>query len=247
MNVELRNLTIARGAKTVLTDVSLHARAGKIVAILGPSGSGKSTLLRCINRLLEPPPASVFIDESDVTQVDVLRLRRRVGMLFQQPVAFPGSVAQNLCMGPSLAGRHLEVDEIRTLLIAANVDPQLIDHAAGELSGGQLQRVALARVLANQPQVLLLDEPTSALDPSASHHIAQTVRNAVSQRNLTVLLVTHDIEQAKQMADYLYLLIDGQIRDQATPAELNASHQQTRLFTRFSAGELSEEGEESHA
>ena len=237
--VDVRHLSLARGGKPVLWDVSLHAYAGQIVGLLGPSGGGKSTLLRCINRLLEPPPQTVFVAGQDVTAMDVIQLRRRVGMVFQQPVTFPGTVADNLRYGPSLQGRELNDAEIAELLRLADLDPALAAHPASELSGGQAQRVALARTLANHPQVLLLDEPTSALDPASRKHIGEMVQRACAEQNVTALWVTHDVEQARALADYLYLLVDGRILDQGVPDHvLRQQADNQHLLQRFAAGEV---------
>jgi len=237
--VEIRNLTLARGGKPILHNASLQAKTGQIVGLLGPSGSGKSTLLRCVNRLLEPPPGTVFVDGEDVTTTDVIQLRQQVGMVFQQPVTFPGTVADNLCYGPALQGRELGADEIAELLTLADLDPALATAPANELSGGQAQRVSLARTLANRPQVLLMDEPTSALDPASRRHIGEMVKRACAERGLTVLWVTHDVEQAHIFGDYLYLLVDGHIRDQGTPDHVLATRADNEhLLQRFAAGEI---------
>ncbi|GIV80513.1 phosphate ABC transporter ATP-binding protein [Litorilinea aerophila] len=237
--VEVRRLSLERGGVPVLREVSLTADRGQIVGLLGPSGSGKSTLLRCINRLLEPPPQTVFVDGRDVTRVDVIQLRRQVGMVFQQPVLFPGTVADNLRYGPALRGESLGDAELRALLEQADLDPALADRPASELSGGQAQRVALARTLANRPQVLLMDEPTSALDPASRRHIEEQVRRSSRKDGLAVIWVTHDVEQAEHIADYLYLLVDGQIVDQGEPAHvLHAQGDHEHLLSRFAAGEL---------
>lgn len=237
--IDVRHLSLARGGKPVLNDVSLRANAGQIVGLLGPSGGGKSTLLRCINRLLEPPPGTVFVAGQDVTAMDVIQLRRRVGMVFQQPVAFPGSIADNLRYGPALQGRELSDAEIADLLRLADLDPSLADQPASDLSGGQAQRVSLARTLANHPQVLLLDEPTSALDPASRRHIGEMVQQACAEQGVTALWVTHDVEQARILANYLYLLVDGRILDQGAPDHvLRQQADNQHLLQRFAAGEV---------
>jgi len=237
--VEIRNLNLERGGEPVLHDVELVAHQGQIIGLLGPSGSGKSTILRCVNRLLEPPAATVFLDGEDVTVTDVIALRRRVGMLFQQPSVFPGSVADNLRYGPALAGRDLSDDELTDLLHMADLDPALAIRPASELSGGQAQRVALARTLANRPSVLLLDEPTSALDPASRRHIEEMVGRSCREQGLTALWVTHDVEHLEQVADYLYLLVEGRMADQGKPEHvLSVQADHVHLLRRFAAGEL---------
>jgi ABC-type phosphate transport system ATPase subunit len=237
--IVVRNLSLARNDAAVLDNVCLEARSGQIIGLLGPSGSGKSTLLRCVNRLLEPPPQTVFVDELDVTAVNVLELRRRVGMVFQQPIAFPGTVADNLRFGPALQDRTLGDDEIEVLLDLAALDRSLLDKQASELSGGQAQRVALARCLTNRPEVLLMDEPTSALDPASRRRIEEMIIEEAREHGVTVMWVTHAIEQARKVADYLYLLVDGHIVDQGKPEHvLSDQIDNAHLMQQFAAGEL---------
>ncbi len=237
--IVVSNLSLARNDVAVLNEVNLEARSGQIIGLLGPSGSGKSTLLRCMNRLLEPPPQTVFVNGSDVTAINVLDLRQRVGMVFQQPVAFPGTVADNLRFGPALHDRTLGDNEIEDLLDLAALDRSLLDKQASELSGGQAQRVALARSLADRPQVLLMDEPTSALDPASRRRIEEMVIEEARERGVTVMWVTHAIEQARKVADYLYLLVDGRIVDQGKPAHvLSDQSDNAHLMQQFAAGEL---------
>lgn len=237
--IEVRDLNLSRSGVAVLKGVHLEARPGQIVGLLGPSGSGKSTLLRCINRLLEPPPSTVFVHRKDVTAVNVLELRRQIGMVFQDPVAFPGTVADNLRYGPSLVSRNLSEGDIESLLELASLDSEIAGKQASELSGGQLQRVSLARTLVNRPQVLLMDEPTSALDPASRRHIEEVVSLEAQSNDVTVLWVTHSIEQASRVADYLYLLVDGLIVDQGEPEQVLADESgNANLLQRFAAGEL---------
>jgi ABC-type methionine transport system ATPase subunit len=220
----------------VLRDVSLEIEEGSITSVVGPSGSGKSSLLRCLNRLWEPPAGTVYFDGRDITTLDVLALRRRVGMLFQSANLFDGTVADNVGYGPSLEGRSLPAGRIDELLQMAGLKPRFAGETAANLSGGEAQRVALARALANEPEVLLMDEPTSALDPAATLHVEQTIRDLQEMMDLTVVLVTHDIEQVRRMADSAALLIDGSIVEAGTPDHLMSSGH--HLMQRFAAGDL---------
>lgn len=235
--LEVRHLSLARTGQEVLVDVSLHVAPGEIVCLLGPSGGGKSSLLRCLNALTEPPPGTVFVDGQDVTQLPVTALRRRVGMVFQQAALFPGTVAANLAYGPALQGSAPSDAEIARLLALADLEPELAGRPADTLSGGQAQRVALARALANQPEALLLDEPTSALDPAATRHIEEAVLRLRESLGLCVLWVTHNVEEARRVADRVYLLLKGRIADEGTPEHLlrpGSDH----LTAIFAAGEL---------
>ncbi len=235
--IEIRNLTLQRNGRQVLDGVSLFVKGGEIVCLLGPSGGGKSSLLRCINRLTEPPPGAVFLGADDVTRLDVLALRRLVGMVFQEVTLFPGSVADNIAYGKSLQKQSLEPAELDRLLALADLPEELLNQDSQALSGGQAQRVAIARTLATGPVALLLDEPTSALDPAATRNIEKTMLKLRDNLGLTLLWVTHATEQAQRIADRIYLLDKGAVVDEGTPEHLlrEGSHHLTSLFA---AGEL---------
>lgn len=207
--IDVRSLTLDRSGQTVLHGVSMTVQAGEVFMLVGPSGSGKSSLLRCLNRLEEPAPGTVFLNDQDITAIDVITLRRRVGMVFQHPSMFPGTVAENIAYGPALRGETLTPERIAELLEQVTLDPALATKPARELSGGQAQRVAIARALANEPEVLLLDEPTSALDPIATHAVEETLCTLRKQLGLTMVWVSHLIEQAQRVGDCVLLLDEG--------------------------------------
>ena len=234
---QIKNLSLQRNGRSILNNVDLTIAAGEIVCLLGPSGSGKSSLLRCLNRLTEPPANTIFMDEQDITQMDVLALRRQVGMVFQTPALFPGTVAENIAYGPNLDKRPLSTTEIESLLQLADLPPDYASRPVTELSGGEAQRVSLARTLANKPQTLLLDEPTGALDPAARRHIWETIAKLRDELGLTVLWVTHYMEEVSQVADRVYLLVNGRIADEGTPEHLlrpDSNH----ITAEFAAGLL---------
>jgi putative ABC transport system ATP-binding protein len=209
--VDIRDLTLQRAGVTVLKNVSLSVPHGQISALVGRSGSGKSTLLRCLNRLLEPPPNTIFLDNQDITTLDVLQLRRRVGLLLQTPLMFAGSVSDNVGYPARLRGETLSDAETDHLLRQVGLEEEVWAQSAENLSGGQAQRVALARTLANRPTVLLLDEPTSALDPDATEIIEQTVRRLCTETGLTVVWVSHLHAQVDRIADQIITLEHGEI------------------------------------
>jgi ABC-type methionine transport system ATPase subunit len=221
ISISKLTLKLPHGA-SILQDVSLEIPAGQVTGLIGPSGSGKSTLLRCLNRLWEPPANSVFLDGVDITTVNVLTLRRRVGMLFQSAALFEGTVASNVGYGPGLRTEVLSPERIAELLELAGLDAKLARRPADELSGGQAQRVALARVLANEPEVLLLDEPTSALDPAATRHVEETILHLRDTLGLTVVWVSHSIEQVERTANRLALIVEGSVVEAGTPEHLLA-------------------------
>ncbi|PPS19901.1 hypothetical protein GOBAR_AA00660 [Gossypium barbadense] len=225
-----------------------------IVGIIGPSGSGKSTLLRALNRLWEPPSDTVFLDGRDIVDLDVLGLRRKVGMLFQLPVLFQGTVADNIRYGPNLMGKKLTDVEVSKLLTLADLDSSFLSKTGGELSVGQAQRVALARTLANEPElfldslswiltcrnygfkVLLLDEPTSALDPISTQNIEDVIVKLKKKRRMTVVMVSHSIKQIQRVADVVCLLVNGEIVEILKPSELSeAKHPMAQRFLQLSS------------
>ena len=239
--IEVKNLTFNRNGATVLRDIDLTVHHTETVCLLGPSGGGKSSLLRCINRLLEPPPKTVFIDGTDIVELNVLALRRRVGMILQTPALFPGSVADNVNYGPQLQGKTLSPERIVELLDRAGLHPEKASQPADALSGGESQRVVIARALANEPEVLLLDEPTSALDPAATRHVEETMCHLRTHLGLTVLWVSHDVDQAKRVADRIYLLVDGRVVDEGTPGHLFREGSE-HLAVAFAKGWLGSDG-----
>jgi len=235
--IVVEDLSLQRSQKPVLNRVSLEVGMAEIVCLLGPSGGGKSSLLRCVNRLTEPPPVSVFFEGQDVTGLDVLALRQKVGMVFQQVWLLPGTVADNVAYGAALQQRPLSPADISRLLALADFPPELAEKDSQALSGGQAQRVAIARVLATEPSVLLLDEPTSALDPAATRHIEETMGKLRQTLGLSILWVTHDPEQARRVADKVYLLVRGTVVDQGSPDHLLRPGSR-HLTAAFAAGEL---------
>jgi len=221
--------------RSLLSGVSVDIWKGTVVGVIGPSGSGKSTFLRALNRLWEPPADSVFLDYHDITKLDVLALRRRVGMLFQTPALFEGTVGDNIKYGPALRGKKLSEEEVTKYLGFADLDSSLASRSASSLSVGQAQRVALARTLANEPEVLLLDEPTSALDPISTQHIEESIGKLKRGKGMTIIMVSHSVKQIQRVADVVFLLVDGQIVETLKPDQLSsANHPMARMFLELS-------------
>ncbi|CAL5375472.1 unnamed protein product [Camellia sinensis] len=220
--IQIRNLVRKSDkGEAILSKVNLDIPKASIMGIIGPSGSGKSTVLRALNRLWEPPQGAVFLDGQDICSLDVLALRRKVGMLFQLPAMFTGTVADNIRYGPQLRGKKLSDNEVYKLLTLADLDSSFFNKPSGELSVGQAQRVALARTLANEPEVLLLDEPTSALDPISTQNIEEVLVKLKKNEGLTVVMVSHSIKQIQRIADVVALLVSGEIVEVLKPHQLS--------------------------
>src|SRR5512147_197784 len=219
--IENLSLQYADGTES-LRDISLGIREKAITVLFGPAGGGKSTLLRCLNRLndlteVKAVSGRVLIDGQNILDpgVDVIALRRRVGMVFARPVVLPMSIRQNMTYGLELANekRRSRLDEAteRGLKLAALWDEvkDRLDDAAIALSGGQQQRLCLARVLANQPEVILLDEPTSGLDPISTGKVEAALQEL--KKDYTIILVPHSVQQAARTADFAAFFLQGEL------------------------------------
>jgi putative ABC transport system ATP-binding protein len=195
-----------RAGRRVLDEITGAIPAAGITVVAGPSGAGKTTLLRLCNRLEIPEAGTVSYRGQPLDELDPLALRRRVGMVFQRPTPFPGSVADNLAVAHPEAGPA----ELDAALNRVALNPGLLGQEARTLSGGELQRMCLARTLVTEPETLLLDEPTSALDEQPKLVFEGTARELAAQ-GITIIWVTHDGAQAHRVADRIYHLRDGHL------------------------------------
>lgn len=196
--------------KALVEDASFELSKGEVLAIAGPSGSGKTSLLRLLNRLDEPTNGTVFVEGIDYRNIEPQDLRRKLGMVTQRPFLFPGTVADNLRYGPAQRGEKLPDESIADLLAQVGLKGYSERNVAN-LSGGEAQRVSVARTLANSPLVLLLDEPTSALDDAAKFEVEASIQRVVRDQNLTCVVVTHDLAQAGRLAERALVLEAGRI------------------------------------
>ena len=216
MLFELEGVGLARGGAEVLLDLSARLPQGSS-CLAGPSGSGKSTLLRLLNRLADPATGRVMYRGDDVRDRDVLELRREVMLVPQLPALLAGTVDENVRYAARLAGRDADVGR---LLELAGLDPSFADRQASRLSVGEQQRAMLARALAPEPRVLLLDEPTSALDDSAREAIEATLGELRGRLGVSLVLVTHDLAQARRMADWVVRIEAGRAVAQGPVGEI---------------------------
>jgi phosphate transport system ATP-binding protein len=218
MKMEMSDVSVFYGNFRALAGVSLKIPTQRITAIIGPSGCGKSTLLRSFNRMNDLTPnirteGDVLLDSRNIYApgIDVVDVRRRIGMVFQRPNPFPKSIYDNVAYGPRLYGirRHSELDEIvegslRQAALWEEVKDKL-HHSGLALSGGQQQRLCIARALAVEPEVILMDEPASALDPVATLRIEELMHNLVEQ--YTIVIVTHNMQQAARVSDFTGMMM----------------------------------------
>ncbi len=208
--LETRNLTRAITGKVLVDDINVKVQRGEILAVVGPSGAGKSSFLRLINRLDEPTGGTVYLAGEDYHRLAPRELRRRVGMVMQSAYLFPGTVAENLCFGPRQHSEDLQASRIDSLLEEVGLEG-FARRDVLHLSGGEAQRVSLARTLANKPEVLLLDEPTSALDDRAEREIEALLTRVLRDQHLTALMVTHDTAQAERITNRAILIDAGRL------------------------------------
>lgn len=241
--VSTRSLSVRHGSSTALHDLSLEIVAGTLTAIIGPATAGKTTLLRTLNHMAIDIDGATAQGEITIGGWSVLRssrsahlLRRRVGMVFAVPQALPGSILQNLLYGPLLHGQHTRdalMDRAEQCLRIAELWSEVqhrLSDSATRLSGGQLQRLCLARTLMLQPDLLLLDEPTSGLDPISTERIEHSLR--ALRGSLTIVLVTNSLHQAKRVSDHTAFLLQGRLVESAPTAVLfhGARDERTRAY-----------------
>jgi putative ABC transport system ATP-binding protein len=209
-------ITVTRGHARLLVAISGCIEAGRCTAVVGPSGAGKSTLLRVLNRLEDPTVGRVLLDGQPICEMDVPELRRRVGLVAQRPVLLTDRVADELRVGR----RDLPTERSLALLQRVGLPADFVARSTTELSGGEAQRLCLARALAVEPEVLLLDEPTSALDGLTAALITDLARDHVASGG-TVVLVSHDLSVVRRVAHHVLVLDGGRLTASGPPREID--------------------------
>jgi putative ABC transport system ATP-binding protein len=197
---------------SILQDVSVTVEHGGALTLVGPSGSGKSTLLRCLNRLVEPTAGTVRFDGRDIRSFDPRELRRRAALVMQTPVLFEGTVRDNLRLRSAGTPGDFSDARLEEGLAEVGLDPDVLDRDAATLSGGEKQRVTIARALLRNPQALLLDEPTSALDPPNVTRLVEAIARLQQTRGLSLIAVTHQPELVRRLGGGLLYLVGGQVQ-----------------------------------
>ncbi len=232
IKVKVENLKKSFGKLEVLKDINMEVKEGEVVCLIGPSGSGKSTFLRCLNKLEEPTGGSVIVDDYDLMSktADINKIRENIGMVFQQFNLFPHlSVLENITLAPVDRKRMTKeqaIEKAKKLLDRVG----LLDKASvspASLSGGQQQRVAIARALAMEPDIMLFDEPTSALDPEMVGEVLDVMKKLAAE-GMTMVVVTHEMGFAREVADRVVFMDGGFIVEQGTPEEVFGNPQNKR-------------------
>jgi len=231
VEIETKHLSLWYGTKQALKDVNIKIPEEKVTAVIGPSGCGKSTLIRCFNRMNDiiencRVEGKIIIDEYDIydKKVDVVELRKNVGMVFQKPNPFPKSIYENIAYAPRIHGvkNKRRLDEIvkqslKEAFLWDEVKDRLNESAIG-LSGGQQQRLCIARALAVEPEIILMDEPCSALDPIATARIEELIRYL--SKEYTVVIVTHNMQQASRVSDFTAYMYIGKLIEFGTTRQI---------------------------
>ena len=239
--LEVKNLKKNFGTNQVLKDVSFSLEEGQVLAIIGSSGSGKTTLLRCLNFLESPDSGEIYVNGKQLlsqSEEEIRQNRLHFGLVFQNFNLFPQyTVFQNVTLAPTLLNvdKPDAINEKAHQLIARVGLSQKENSYPYQLSGGQQQRVAIARALAMNPQVLCFDEPTSALDPELTGEVLRVIRELKSTHS-TMIVVTHEMEFAKSVADVVIYMADGVIEEMGTPAQIfdNPRSEKTKAFLQTS-------------
>jgi polar amino acid transport system ATP-binding protein len=234
--VRIQNLKKSFGTLEVLKGVDLNVNKGEVVVILGPSGSGKSTMLRCINRLEEPTDGKIFFEDVEIThgETNINKVREHIGMVFQQFNLFPHLTAKGNVMLAQQRVLHRTKSESDRLAVEQLEKVGLgdkVDYFPAQLSGGQQQRVAIARALAMDPHVMLFDEATSALDPELVRGVLDVMK-ILAKGGMTMIVVTHEMGFARDVADRVVFMDEGVVHEQGTPEEVfdNPTSERTKDF-----------------
>ena len=231
--IEVKDLCKSFGNVNVLNGISTEIAQGEVVAIIGPSGCGKSTFLRSLNLLEEPTSGVITFEGTDITDksVDINKMRQKIGMVFQQFNLFPNyTVKGNIMLAPVQTGLMNKEEASKRadeLLMRVGLSDKADTYPA-MLSGGQKQRIAIARALAMNPDVMLFDEPTAALDPEMVGEVLEIMKE-LAQDGMTMVVVTHEMGFAREVASRVMFINEGQIQEENTPAEFFANPQNPRL------------------
>ncbi len=204
---------------------------------MGPSGAGKSSLIKLLVRLMDSSAGEILLEGINILQLNVIELRRRIGLLLQDSYMFEGTVRDNIVYGPKLRSEIVDDNKILDLLNHVHLPVSILEQDAVTLSGGERQRVALVRMLMNDPKILLLDEITSALDPTSTHNVEQLIKSLRDTLGLTIIMISHDVEQAKRMGGTCVFLVKGTIEEMGPSKDL-FTHPKSQMTREFVEGDV---------
>lgn len=231
--IRFHNVCYAADQLTILNNITGSIHKEKVTALVGPSGAGKTTLLKMCNGLISPTSGNILINSSPIETIKPTELRKKVGIVLQNAPIIRGTVYENLALPHTLQHKSLSNEEAASHLEMVGLHPRFLSRQAEDLSGGQKQRVSIARSLLNHPQILLLDEITSALDPNSAKEIEELIVKINLEHKVTIIWITHKIEQAKKVGDFAWVMMDGQLVESGPSSILETSqNEKVQQFTK---------------
>lgn len=231
--ISFQDVSMKRGEQQVLKRISGQIPKGKITTLVGPSGAGKSTLLKLCNGLLSPDEGTITILGKRLQEWDPVELRTRVSMALQSAPMISGTVEENLTLPYALQGAEVDVDKMKRIIKEVGLDSDYLQRDSRDLSGGQRQKVSIARTLLMEPDILLLDEITSALDRASRQEVEALIQHIHKTFGTTIIWITHNLEQAQRIGHYTWVMMDGELVEQGESALLeNPQNERVRQFVR---------------
>ncbi|MFX0061858.1 MAG: ATP-binding cassette domain-containing protein [Candidatus Hermodarchaeota archaeon] len=235
----LEDVSYTVASKKILTNINVKIDKDGITGIIGPSGSGKSTFLRLLNKLITPTTGKILFQEKNYNEIPARYLRKEIGLVQQRPYLFEGTVRLNLEYGPKIWNIDYSDEDLINLLSEVALPSEFLDRDVESLSGGEQQRVSLARAMANKPVVLLLDEPTGNLDIVSEEIVENTLKN-LAQGGTKIIIVTHSLEQTKRLTNQLLFLKDGQLVEKTATNRFFQQNSEEKIRHFFKKKETSE-------
>ncbi|WP_301107886.1 phosphate ABC transporter ATP-binding protein [Sporosarcina sp.] len=211
--LHFQRVSFGTATTKIIDEVTGSFPKQQITVLVGPSGAGKTTLLKLCNGLLNPTSGEIYLEGKPIKEMAPTDLRRRAGIVLQQTPMIDGSVYDNLALTLRLQGKELSQEEAYDILDQVGLERKYLQSDSDSLSGGQRQKVSIARTLLNKSEILLLDEITSALDPSSLHEVEELIRNLHKVYGITVVWITHNLEQARRMGHYAWIMMDGKVKE----------------------------------
>lgn len=238
--IELKNVSYSDGPLKIIKNVSGSFRKGNITALVGPSGAGKTTLFHLCNGLISPSEGTVSVYGRNIQEYEPTKLRRNVGLALQNATMLQGTVYKNLQLPRTLAGETLTEDEAAELLTNVSLDIDLLKRHVSDLSGGQRQKVSIARTLVNRPEILLLDEITSSLDRVSTNDIENLIKKINKEYGVTIIWITHNLNQAIDIGDDVWVMMNGQLIESGPSSLLkNPANEKVKQFVKGTSHEFS--------